>query len=121
MGILLAVGSAGLLSGCTVLYRLPVQQGQVISKSHLNDLYKGMTESSVLASIGAPLLKDPWYPRTWVYVYSYKPAYGQTKAIHIYLHFGRDGLLQSLTRHLREDTIPFGRVSYSLSRRRVDG
>jgi outer membrane protein assembly factor BamE len=65
--VLLAVGTAGLLSACAVLYRLPVQQGQVVSKSRLNALYKGMTESSVQATIGAPLLKDPWYPRTWVY------------------------------------------------------
>ena len=83
------------LSACSI-YRVNVQQGNVVNQKELAQIHKGMDKAEVSAILGAPLLQDPWHADEWVYSYSDKPAYGSTTVRNIILHFGKDGALQSI-------------------------
>ncbi|MBU2755377.1 outer membrane protein assembly factor BamE [Acidithiobacillus sp. CV18-2] len=84
------------LSACSI-YRVNVQQGNVVSQKELAQIHKGMDKAEVSAVLGAPLLQDPWSSDEWVYSYSDKPAYGSTTVRNVILHFSRDGSLQSIS------------------------
>ncbi|WP_248884702.1 outer membrane protein assembly factor BamE [Acidithiobacillus acidisediminis] len=88
------------LSACSI-YRVNVQQGNVVSQKELAQVHQGMTQAEVSAILGAPLLQDPWHSNEWVYSYSDKPAYGSTKVRNIILHFNADGALQSIDGDVR--------------------
>ena len=68
-----------LLLGACSIYRVDVQQGNVITAKELAELHPGMDELQVHTILGSPLLQDPWHPHQWIYAYSLKPAYGATK------------------------------------------
>ena len=84
------------LSACSI-YRVNVQQGNVVSQKELAQIHKGMDKAEVSAVLGAPLLQNPWNSNEWVYSYSDKPAYGSTTVRNIILHFSQDGSLQSIS------------------------
>ncbi|PKY11986.1 outer membrane protein assembly factor BamE [Acidithiobacillus marinus] len=77
------------LGACSI-YRVAVQQGNVITSQQLAELHPGMDEMQVRTILGSPLLKDPWYPHQWVYAYSYKPAYSGTEVRKVVVLFDKD-------------------------------
>ncbi|MHB1201536.1 MAG: outer membrane protein assembly factor BamE [Acidithiobacillus sp.] len=81
-----------LLTGCNI-YRVNVQQGNVVTAKELAELHPGMDQLQVRTILGSPLLEDPWHPDQWVYVYSFKPAYGTLEVRKIYVLFDKDGKL----------------------------
>ena len=81
-----------LLTGCNI-YRVNVQQGNVVTAKELAELHPGMDQLQVRTILGSPLLQDPWHPDQWVYVYSLKPAYGALEVRKIYVLFDKDGKL----------------------------
>ncbi len=56
-----------LLSGC--VYKMEVQQGNLITEDQTEKLTLGMSEDEVRALLGTPLLEDPFSPGRWDYVY----------------------------------------------------
>jgi len=63
-----------LLTSCAYLpvYQPDVQQGNVITSSMVNQLYKGMTPSQVKRALGQPLLKSTFTQNRLSYVYTFK-------------------------------------------------
>jgi len=92
--LLMALG-AFLLDACSI-YRVAVQQGNVITQKELAKVHPGMDKLEVRTALGSPILQDPWYPDRWTYVYSYKPAYGRTEVRQIELQF-KDDRLESIS------------------------
>ncbi|MCE5359458.1 outer membrane protein assembly factor BamE [Candidatus Igneacidithiobacillus taiwanensis] len=84
------------LGACSI-YRVDVQQGNVIGQKELDQVHKGMDQAEVRAILGSPLLDNPWQKDEWVYSYSNKPAYSGTTVRNIILHFNHDGTLQSIS------------------------
>lgn len=62
-----------LLAGCSflphILYRIDVQQGNVVTEEMLEKLKPGMTKSQVLFVMGSPLIVDTFRDNRWDYVY----------------------------------------------------
>ncbi|MBU2827982.1 MAG: outer membrane protein assembly factor BamE [Acidithiobacillus ferriphilus] len=85
-----------LLLGACSIYRVNVQQGNIITAKELADLHPGMDMLQVRSILGSPLLQDPWHPHQWIYAYSLKPAYGATKVRKVRVFFGKDGKLISI-------------------------
>jgi outer membrane protein assembly factor BamE len=56
------------------VYRIDVQQGNVITQEMVNQLRVGMTKRQVQFILGAPLLTDPFHADRWDYVYLYDPG-----------------------------------------------
>ncbi|MDH3309676.1 MAG: outer membrane protein assembly factor BamE [Gammaproteobacteria bacterium] len=82
------------LSGCLSVYRVEVQQGNVVTQEMIDKLKPGMTRSQVRFVLGTPLVTDAFHPDRWDY-YSYiRPSNektGQTRRLTVI--FKDDSLL----------------------------
>jgi len=56
------------------VYRIDIQQGNVITQDTVNQLRPGMTKRQVQFIMGAPMLNDPFHAERWDYYYEYKPG-----------------------------------------------
>jgi outer membrane protein assembly factor BamE len=64
---------ATLLSGCLTIYKVEVQQGNVVTQDMVDKLKPGMTRSQVRFALGTPLIADPFHPDRWDYYYFLRP------------------------------------------------
>ncbi|ABA57697.1 SmpA/OmlA [Nitrosococcus oceani ATCC 19707] len=78
--LIFIVGCASIaLTGCSIerlpgVYRIDVQQGNVITQEMLEKLSPGMSKQQVSFVLGSPLLIDSFHPDRWYYIYSFKPG-----------------------------------------------
>ena len=75
-----------------LVYRVDIQQGNVIEQSMIDKLEPGMTKAKVKFIMGTPLLVDPFHSDRWEYVYSNEPGSGNRVQRHIALFFKGDKL-----------------------------
>jgi outer membrane protein assembly factor BamE len=64
------VALLGLASGC--LYRMDIQQGNVLNKEFVAQLEPGMTRSQVLFLLGTPMLPNGFNTDRWDYYFYVK-------------------------------------------------
>ena len=88
---LLALSLLG--SGC--LYRIDIQQGNIIDSEQLTNLKQGMTQEQVRYILGSPLLQDVFHAQRWDYYYSLKPNQGEFSEHKLQLYF-KAGRLQKI-------------------------
>lgn len=87
------------ISGCaqsTWLYRVNVQQGNVINADMVQQLRVGMTREMVCDVLGPPILSDAFNDNRWTYTYFFKGS--RTNKIvqkNLVLHF-RNGRVSSI-------------------------
>jgi len=70
------------LSGCSSsglnpfpgVYKIDIQQGNVITQEMVDQLKPGMTRNQVQFVMGTPLVSDTFHQNRWDYFYSYKPG-----------------------------------------------
>ncbi len=95
-----ALFSAALLlsaSGCSNLefpwvYRLKIDQGNIITQEMVNQLKPGMTRDQVKFVMGSPLVVDPFHQDRWDYVYTLRDAKGKTTRQNLTVLFNNDTL-----------------------------
>jgi outer membrane protein assembly factor BamE len=73
-------------------YKIDVQQGNAITQEMMDKLKPGMTPSQVRFILGSPLVRDPFHPHRWDYVYSYAKAGRMTEQRRITVVFEDDKL-----------------------------
>jgi len=61
------------LSGCNMVYKQSVQQGNAIEQEDLDQVELGMTKRQVTILMGTPAIQDPFHKDRWDYVYEYRP------------------------------------------------
>lgn len=59
-----------LVSGCGLLYRQPIFQGNLLDKTAVDQLQAGMDRQQVMALLGTPSIRDPFHHDRWDYVAS---------------------------------------------------
>ena len=86
------------LAGCSVpgVYKVDIQQGNVITQDMINQLRPGMTEQQVRFIMGTSLISDTFNPRRWDYLYSMEPGRQERRQERISLIFNEQGLLTGL-------------------------
>ena len=57
-------------SGCGVLYRQPIYQGNLLDKAAVEQLQQGMDKRQVMTLLGTPSVRDPFHHDRWDYVAS---------------------------------------------------
>lgn len=70
------------LSACSLFpppYKVPVIQGNLITKEQLSQLKIGMSESQVAYLLGTPMIKDTFTTNKWHYLYTSRHATSDTK------------------------------------------
>ena len=55
-------------SGCGVLYRQPIYQGNLLDKTNVEQLQQGMDRRQVMNLLGSPSVSDPFHHDRWDYV-----------------------------------------------------
>lgn len=107
---LCALASIVLLSACSHykfpwVYRIDVEQGNVLDKDKVEQLQVGMTQKQVAYLLGTPVIRDTFDQNRWDYYYSMRKGDGTFDRKRITLVFKGD-VLQSIekkfydTRHL---------------------
>ncbi|QBQ56309.1 outer membrane protein assembly factor BamE [Nitrosococcus wardiae] len=74
------------------VYRIDIQQGNVITQEMLGKLNPGMSKQQVRFVLGNPLLVDTFRPDQWHYIYSFKPGNGRREQRTITVWFEDDEL-----------------------------
>jgi len=74
------------------VYRLDIQQGNVISAEDLARLEIGMTKGKVSHLIGTPAVRDVFHKDRWDYVYSFQKGGGKREQRAISVFFEREKL-----------------------------
>lgn len=86
-----------LLASCSylphVIYRIDVQQGNVVTDEMLEKLKPGMTKSQVLFVLGSPLIIDAFRDNRWDYVYLFREKGDLTEQKRLTLFFDNDTLV----------------------------
>jgi outer membrane protein assembly factor BamE len=89
---IIIIASSLALTACTLPYRIPVQQGNVITQEMLNRIKPGMSTARVRDVMGNPVLINTFNSRVLNYVYMLRPSEGATSIQRAVLHFSNNRL-----------------------------
>ena len=84
------------LAGCSFpgVYKIDIQQGNVVTQDMIDQLRPGMTRRQVRFIMGTPLITDTFHANRWDYLYSIQPGGRQRYQERISLMFdGEDQLI----------------------------
>ena len=95
-----------LLAGCQYfqfpgVYRIDIQQGNIITQDMIDQLKPGMTRRQVRYVMGNPMIEDTFNPDRWDYFYTLTPAKGETTKEHLTIYFDGDVMT-----HFNGDFVP---------------
>ncbi len=83
--LIIITSLASAIYGC--VYKIDIEQGNLISQAQVDQLRPGMTANQVRYIMGTPLLVDPFHPNRWDYVYSFQKGGGPRELLHLSLFF----------------------------------
>lgn len=97
-----------LLGGCSSLrfpgvYRIDIEQGNLVDDTMLERLRPGLNESQVRYVMGAPQLVDPFEPERWIYLYRLRRGNGEVVEGRVVLRFENGALARWEGEALPED------------------
>lgn len=100
------LGSAGCSSDSKILgfpgvYKINIQQGNVVTQDMVDELRPGMTRRQVQYVMGTPLVTDTFNPDRWDYIYSVLAGSGKRSQKKMTVYFNND-----LLSHFEGDFIP---------------
>ena len=86
------------LAGCSFpgVYKIDIQQGNVVTQDMIDQLRPGMTRRQVRFIMGNPLLTDTFHADRWDYLYSLQPGGGERQQERVSLIFNSNDQLVSL-------------------------
>lgn len=90
--LLVAAALAWTLCGCSVIYKLPTRQGNVIDQKAVDQLKIGMSKDQVRFLLGTPVASSPFSDDRWDYFGYYKPPRGESRSRLVTLYFENDHL-----------------------------
>lgn len=84
------------LSGCGLLYRQPIAQGNVFDQAMVDQLKPGMSKRQVELVMGSAATQSPFHQSRWEYVTSMKDATRDPpfEVTNLTLHFEGDRLVR---------------------------
>ncbi|TVQ87031.1 MAG: outer membrane protein assembly factor BamE [Chromatiaceae bacterium] len=83
-----------LLGNLPFVHRMPVQQGNVIDESMLDQVELGMTRNQVLFVLGTPMLTDMFHTDRWDYTYTIRRGREPMQVKPLTLWFEDDALVR---------------------------
>ncbi|MFT7110501.1 MAG: outer membrane protein assembly factor BamE [Psychrobacter glaciei] len=77
-----------LLSACSMqVYKLNIQQGNIVTQDMLDQLKPGMSKTQVAYIMGNPVLNDTFAMRQWDYIYRTERREDEVNKYHIRINF----------------------------------
>ena len=80
------------LAACTPIYKLDIQQGNLLSKPLVDSLKPGMTKRQVTLVMGSPAVVSPFDQNRWDYVSTIRRGNGRMESKDLTLYFEHDAL-----------------------------
>lgn len=96
---------ASLLTGCGLLYKVDVPQGNLLDQKALADVQTGMTKRQVSLLLGTPAVTSPFHQDRWDYLYSISRRGRAPEIRNLRLHFEGNALARMEGDLLPEDTL----------------
>ena len=91
--LLVSTIAAVAVSGCGVIYRQPIYQGNLLESSAVDQLQAGMSRQQVMTLLGSPSIRDPFSADRWDYTSSQRVGrLARTEVKNLTLHFEGDSL-----------------------------
>jgi outer membrane protein assembly factor BamE len=85
-----------LLAGCSsvpsLLYKIEIQQGNLITQELVDKLKPGMTRAQVRFVLGSPMISDAFHENRWDYVYRLEQRGNLVEQRHLTVFFEEDKL-----------------------------
>jgi len=85
---------SSVLSELPFVYKMPVQQGNIVTKDMLDELRIGMSRAQVRYLLGTPLLTDIFHSDRWDYTYTMKRGHAPMEKKPLTLFFDDDALVR---------------------------
>jgi outer membrane protein assembly factor BamE len=87
------------LAGCSFpgVYKIDIQQGNVVTQDMIDQLRPGMTRRQVRFIMGNPMLVDTFHPNRWDYLYSMQQGGARRQQERVSVFFNGDDQLASLS------------------------
>jgi outer membrane protein assembly factor BamE len=93
-----AIALSFMLSSCGLIYRIDVQQGNLVTDELLSQLKLGMTTQKVRYVMGNPLIKSVFHQKgdeeRWDYYYSFREGWNKPETRQITLIFEKNTLMR---------------------------
>jgi outer membrane protein assembly factor BamE len=94
LALLLCIGVTACSGKIPGAYRIPIQQGNVVTVQMLQELKLGMDKRKVRFILGTPLVIDAFHQDRWDYYYSYQPGSGDRVQQRASVYFEDDRLVR---------------------------
>lgn len=91
VGLLLLIGGCGYFQFPGV-YKLYIQQGNIVTEEMVDQLQVGMTKRQVRYVMGTPLIEDTFHTDRWDYLWSLKDPRGKIEKQTFTVYFDGDNL-----------------------------
>ncbi len=88
LSVLIAMGA----SGCGVLYKVDVYQGNLLDERNVTQLREGMSKRQVMALLGSPAVRDPFHANRWDYIGTQSQRGSEPEVKNLVLTFNGDSL-----------------------------
>lgn len=105
----LAIGAlvAVLLGSGGCVYRINIQQGNLLKTEQIEQLEVGMTRKQVRFLLGTPMVDDPFHQERWDYIYYIRIGRRDPFQSHMLtVYFDGDTVARIERRNAAEDTTP---------------
>ena len=79
-------------AACSPIYKLDIQQGNLLTKALVDSLKPGMTKRQVTLVMGSPSVVSPFDQNRWDYVSTQRHGNGRMETKDLTLHFEGDAL-----------------------------
>jgi outer membrane protein assembly factor BamE len=76
-----------LITGCQLVYKHEMTQGNIIPEDKLSELKPGLTMAQVHFLLGTPILDNYLHQDRWDYIYYLKPGYKKAERKHLVIYF----------------------------------
>ncbi len=77
------------IGGCSI-YKLDIQQGNIVEPAQLEKLKVGMDKGQVRFLLGTPMITDPFHENRWDYVYSRRHEDGEREMHRVTVFFEKE-------------------------------
>jgi outer membrane protein assembly factor BamE len=81
-----------LTTGCNLMYKMNIQQGNALEQEDLDQLELGMSKNQVAFLMGTPAIQDPFHHNRWDYVSTFARRGGDPVRRVVTLEFENDAL-----------------------------
>jgi len=111
LGCFLLTSCSYILNHLPGVYTIPIQQGNIVDQTMIDQLRPNMTERQVLYILGSPMLVDTFHQKRWDYLYSNQPSGEDRQQKRVSIFFNQDNLVTGVQGDFKPSPTPVNKPS----------